>query len=112
MFKDDGTLVAPQTDTVKPKVRKEIHIFTNWAGKNNMPTLTFDPLGVVEKAVVNELIEVLGFPMLPSNAGLRGHSDAVALAAAICTKYGWQKLSDWLDEKKDLHVKMWKEVDA
>jgi hypothetical protein len=105
MFLPEKLPVATQTP---PQIRREIHLFVDRAAPRG-PTLTIEPRGVVEKEAVNEIIDALGFPLRARNAGLRGASDCVVVAALICERHGWARVADWLDEAKDLHVRMAKE---
>lgn len=100
---------ATTTAAAPPRKRREIHLFVDRKAPKG-PTLTIEPRGTLERAAVDEIIEVLGFPLRAKNVGLRGASDCVAVAAGIAERHGWRTVETWLDEAKDLHVKMAKEA--
>lgn len=96
-----------QSTTVEPP-RREIHIFVDRKGPKG-PTLRVEPRGTLEREAVNEIIDVLGFPLRAANAGLRGVADCVAVAAGIAERHGWQTVATWVDDGRDLHVRLTKE---
>lgn len=111
MFLRDKLPVAPQGEatTPPPAERREIHIHIDWATQPH-PTLRVEPRGLLEREAVNEIIDVLGFPLRASNAGLRGSADCVAVAASVAERHGWVTVESWIDAEKHLHVRMAKEV--
>lgn len=111
MFLREKLPVAPQGEHANPPPaeRREIHLHVDWTTKPH-PTLRVEPRGLLETQAVNEIIDVLGFPLRAANAGLRGSSDCVAVAAGVAERHGWSTVASWLDEEKHLHVRMAKET--
>lgn len=106
MFLNEKLPVAAQTAAPdKPKRQVEIEIFVD-PKYGRMPTLRVEPRKVLEAEAVNEIIDVLGFPLKGPEA------EVVLTAAGIATKYGWEPFDQFLDGDRHLHVKLRKEVDA
>ncbi len=93
---DSVTVTAP----VKPPERREIHI---WPDRRTN-ALRIDPRGTIDKATASDIIDVCGFPLIGPCAQL------VEVAARVCEKHGWTPFDAFLDEGRDLHIKMWKDA--
>lgn len=102
MYREAALPVAPQTAApARPRRRVEIHVFVD----RRAAVLRVEPRGVLERAAVREIIATIGFP-------LRGGAAEVVLAVvAICERHGWVIARTWVDEAKDLHATMAKEIE-
>jgi hypothetical protein len=90
----------------KPRRVVELEVFIDRA---SFPaSLRFEPLGRIERAAV---LEVMALPGLAGN-GKRPALEVVTAAVEVCQRYGWEPFESFIDEAKDLHVKLRKEVDG